>query len=292
MTNEVHSAATNIRHLADQPIVTARDIMDRVERRWTRPQTLPALSPGISRQIRALADRPSMTWHDAHAVFGQDPVLAALAIREANTHRKAVSLAEALDVLGLDRIRLLVQRVAMQSTLVRDPALAAAMTAVHHHAWRLARAVRVVTMYTTLDSQQASTSALLSDLGLLVGLLALGDGPVTQRAPEVEPVIEMLAAGQDTLAWFAADAWALPAELQTIVANGHALEVNGHPHPTLAATMVGRAVVAELGLDLDLPGLIRATPHPAQLIDALAALGLTDRQFLLIRRQVRDALMG
>lgn len=292
MTHEVQSAAANIRHLVDEPIVTARDIMDRVERRWTRPQTLPALSAGISRQIRALADRPSMTWHEAHAVFGQDPVLAALAIREANTHRKAVSLAEALDVLGLPRIRQLVQRLAVQSTLVRDPALAAAMTRIHHHAWRMSRAVRIVTMYTTLDDQQASTAALMNDLGLLVGLLALGDGPVSQRAPEVEPVIEMLAAGQDTLAWFAADAWGLPAELQTILANGHALEVNGHPHPTLAAILVGRAVVAELGLDLDLPGLDRKPPHPVQLIAALTALGLTDRQFLLIRRQVRESLMG
>ncbi|MCP4809671.1 MAG: HDOD domain-containing protein [Proteobacteria bacterium] len=294
MTNEAHSTTTNLCTFRPEPAptATARDIMDRVERRWTRPQTMPALTPGIARQVRTLAARPSVTWNDAFTLFGQDPALAALAIREANTHRKAVSLAEALDVLGLPGIRRLLKRMAQAGALILDPAVNAAMTAVQHHSWRVSRAVRTVAMYTTLDSARVATAALLAELGMAAGLMALCDIPEDQIVPEVAPMMDMLSAGQNTLGWFVADSWALPTELQTTIANGGALEISGHEHPVLAAILIARAVVAELGLELDLPGLDVRPPHPAMLVDALSALGLSDRQFLLIRRQVRESLMG
>ena len=291
MTHETRTITPHLRSFdAPAPAPTARDIMDRVERRWTRPQTMPALSPGITRQLRTLAARPSVTWNDTYSLFGQDPVLAAFALREANTHRKATSLAEALDVLGLQGIRRMLQKLASGSTLIRDPSVNAATTAVQHYSWRVARAVRSVTMYTTLDGAQVATAALLSELGMAAGLMALCDGD--GRVPEVATVMDMLSAGQNTLGWFVADCWALPTELHTTISKAGAVEVNGYAHPTLAAIVIARAVVSEMGLDLDLPGLTTSAPHPAKLVEALSALGLTDRQFLLIRRQVRESLMG
>lgn len=289
MTNELHTpiARHNVRVYPD-----AETIMDRLERRWTLASHRPPLTPNIARQVIRMAHLPDITWREAMDLFGQSPVLTAALLREAQRFGHAASLPEAIDVLGLDRSRAVLLRFAYDLKMVHQPDAIRAVTAIQHHSWRCARVAEVVCRYTTLDANRARTCALLQDIGLIAGLYAIMDNAPGVAAPHVSDCMTMLDAGHETLSWYVAECWELPSEVQDVLAHHHDVRFNGYPHPYCAVLTVAQAVVAELGLELDVDGMPSRAPAAAALIEALEALGLSEMQFLLIRKQGRSALTG
>lgn len=288
MTNELQT--DNRRRIRVYP--DAETIMDRLERRWTLSSHRPALTPNIARQIVRMAHLPDLTWREAMDLFGQSPVLAAALLREACQVGRATSLPEAVDVLGLDRARAVLLRFAYDLKLTKQPDVIRAVTAIQHHSWRCARVAEVICRYTTLDADRARTCALMQDIGLIAGMYAITDTSPGVAPPHISDCAVMLDAGHETLSWYVAECWDLPREIKDVLANHHQVKMDGYPHPYCAVLVVAAAVVAELGLDLDIDGMPSRTPSPALLLEALDALGLTEVQFLLIRKQGRSVLTG
>ncbi|MCP4805812.1 MAG: HDOD domain-containing protein [Proteobacteria bacterium] len=272
------------------PPVTARTVMDRVTERWSNDHALPAITPHIGRQVDRFAFREDQTWHDTRSLVRQDPLLTALVLREANRAHGCQSLDGALEGLRSAGVRELLHRVAHGSVRMHDPDVIGWMTETQHYSWRLGRAAAAVARFTTLDVARVRTAATLADVGLLVGLSVLADGWSVRKHPRL--VMELLEAGQHTLGWYLADAWALPAELQLIIGNGSSLEVQGHAHPTLAALRIARSLLFDMGLELRLPCMRGEPPHPTQLVEALDALGLGKVQLLAVRAEARRQLLG
>ena len=150
----------------------------------------------------------------------------------------------------------------------------------------------MICRYTSLDADRARTCALLQDIGLVAGLYAVTDTRPGVAPPHVVDCMAMLDAGHETLSWYVAECWDLPREIQDVLAHHHELRVDGYAHPYCAVLLVASAVVAELGLELDIAGMPSRTPRPEQLREALETLGLSEMQFLLIRKQGRNALTG
>ncbi|HJN73869.1 MAG TPA: HDOD domain-containing protein [Myxococcota bacterium] len=287
MSNELHTTQSHTEVYPD-----AETIMDRLERRWTLASHRPPLTPNIARQVVRMAHLPDVTRREAMDLFGQSPILTAALLREAQRSGPATSLPEAIEMLGLARTRAVLLRFAYDLKMVGQPDVITAITAIQLHGWRCARVAEVICRYTSLNADRARACALLQDIGLIAGLCALTDSAPGVAPPHISKCMRMLDAGHETLSWFVAECWGLPHELQDVLAAHHDVRVGGYRHPYCAVLVITQAVVAELGLDMSVDGMPCRTPESAQFVDALDALGLTEMQFLLIRKQSRSSLTG
>jgi HD-like signal output (HDOD) protein len=283
MTPQSHPVSTPIYRAGLQPDA----IMQRLEQLWTRPRFVPASTPIVARELVRLASFSYVEWHEARRLFEMDPMLAAVLMRRASRVHPVATVPQALELLGLPAVRDLLIELSRKLQVVQDPDLLELISAVQLHSWRVSQVAGLVGRYTTLSTERVQAQAQLADLGLLAGAMVaaeIGSEPLAR-------VLPMLQAGHATLSWYLAQAWGLAPELRDVIGHHHGLRVEGYAHPECAALIVASAVVEDMGLELRVRGL----PHLSaaeELAEALEALGLTPRQFLLVRRAGREALMG
>jgi HD-like signal output (HDOD) protein len=254
----------------------------RLLRLFASPSYRPPVLPGVALEIMSLANRPDASFDEVGAVLEKDPILAAKVLSLAQSAIYAprspiLSLKAATVRLGLSTLRDIVLEAALELRVFRVPGYESWMERLSRHSTVTAYVMRAVCRRTAIEAEYAFLCGLLHDVGIAACLLALGDDARAGPAPVevLEPVLDEV---HEEASGLVTRLWALPAEIQRVVATHHQLLVGGVPHPVNAALIVAEELARELGAGMGRPEAERQAidANPLDLFeDACATLSLS-----------------
>lgn len=210
---------------------------------FARPQAPWALRllppfPAVAQRIMALAGREDVSIQELGKLVKMDPSFSAELLRFANSalfsaRREVTSLAQAITLVGLDRIRTMATLVAV-NRMVRAAARAAALRKVWVHSLATAMIAEESARTCGLDREQAYTAGLLHNLGTLGLMSAYPDEYSRMLEVSDDFGFDLLETERDLFeidhcaagAYVAQD-WDFPDELAAIIAVHHDLPIAG-----------------------------------------------------------------
>ncbi|MCR9097322.1 MAG: HDOD domain-containing protein [bacterium] len=257
-----------------------------------RPPTLPA----VAVELMTLSQRADVEIDDVVSLLEQDSMIAGRVLKLVGTVGlagavKITSLREATMRIGLGTIRDIVMEIAMNMRVFKSEDYGDTMELLRQHATATAHFSRILTKYTTLESEFAFMGGLMHDVGIAGTLLALSESKGRRKSPpdliSIWPAVERvhMRAGE-----LMAKHWDLPADIQLAIANHHQVMIGGQPHPLSAAIALANEMSHFFGLGI-LPkegaALEQLSEHEADCIRSYTTLDKTGAKTLI---QAREAL--
>jgi putative nucleotidyltransferase with HDIG domain len=214
-------------------------------RAWDGPARSPALekfyrelmvveklpsAPEIARRTLATVNRDDVSLHDLTLLIARDQALAARLLRIANgvffaLRGKVTSIAQAVTLLGFERVRDLVLSLSVWGALEGSSPMARRFRKrLWLHSSMVAAAARMLAERTHRDGANAFTAGLLHDVGKLVLGLRLGDTywELLEQAAEdggaAEAERSALSCDHATVGGWMLQLWGMPADLVEAVA--------------------------------------------------------------------------
>ena len=267
---------------------------------FSAPGYQPPALPAVALKVMELSRRRSVEFEEVSALLEQDPMLVAKVMTRIQSAFYASqtpirTLKQALVRLGIGGLRDLVMEVALNLRVFRAPAFAEPMNRLRRHSLVTAHCARIVCRYASVDAEYAFLCGLLHDVGIAATLVALGDGQVKsvpdQRTVDGRALLwAAIEESHQKVSGLVAGLWKLPEEIKLVLAHHHQLNIDGFPHPMIAALLVAHGHSAALGAALGggegmPPGL--DVVEPQQLARAQAALRLGPFQVQCIERDVK-----
>ena len=257
-----------------------------------RPPTLPA----VAVELMTLSQRADVEIDDVVSLLEQDSMIAGRVLKLVGTVGlagavKITSLREATMRIGLGTIRDIVMEIAMNMRVFKSEDYGDTMELLRQHATATAHFSRILTKYTTLESEFAFMGGLMHDVGIAGTLLALSESKGRRKSPpdliSIWPAVERVHGRAGELM---AKHWDLPADIQLAIANHHQVMIGGQPHPLSAAIALANEMSHFFGLGI-LPkegdALEQMTEHEADCIRSYTTLDKTGAKTLI---QAREAL--
>jgi HD-like signal output (HDOD) protein len=249
-------------------------------------------------EILHLAHAPNVTFEDVVTVLEHDSILAAKVLSIAQSALYAprspvLSLKHATVRLGMKTLRDLVLEAALHLRVFRVPGYDAAMGRLARHSTATAYIMRALCRKTAIEAEYAFACGLLHDVGIAACLLALSDGARGDPVP-FEALGGALGEVHEEASGLVTRLWGLPAEIQTVTATHHQLEVGGTPHPVNAALIAAEQLANELDASVAPAGSGGAGDrpldvNPPELFEAAcAALGLQGHRLEAARAEAAE----
>ena len=239
----------------------------RLLRLFASPTYQPPVLPGVALEIMQLSQRTRVDFEDVVPILEHDPVLAAKVLSIAQSALYAprspiLSLKQALVRLGLKTLRDLVLEAALKLRVFRVPGYGEVMERLSRHSTATAHLMRLACQRTAIEAEHAFLCGLLHDVGIAACLLALSDDARGGLAPPtaIEPVLDHM---HEEASGLVTRLWGLPAEIQTVVATHHRVQVGGTPHPVNATLVVAEELACVCGVGMAPFGLPGEASPPA-----------------------------
>lgn len=291
----IGTATITQRPRGPDPVQIARRVVQVLD----DPAWRPPLLPVVATQLLDLTRRPNVDYNTIAKLLSQDPALAAQLLRRANSSGYGAglqirTLRDAVARLGLNGIRNLALEVTLSMRVFKAPGYQAAADAMRRHAVATGYMAAIVCRYTPFNGPQGFLYGLLADVGLALGLVALGDCTRHEVRPNLLSVWPTLWAIHERVSARVASSWNLDAEIVLVVGHHHTLRIQNVTHPMAAVVLVAAELASELGASLSEPlaesfGIVVPTSSEA-LDHARATLNLSPRQLDLMRAEGRAAL--
>ncbi len=277
--------------LLDEEVMVEK-LLSMIESPDYRPPTLPS----VAVELMTLSQRADVEIDDVVSLLERDSMIAGRVIKLVGSVGlagavKITSLREATMRIGLAQIRDIVMEIALNMRVFKNEDYGDTMELLRQHATATAHFSRILTRYTTLDSEFAFMAGLMHDVGIAGTLLALSETRTRRKPPpdliSIWPAVERvhMRAGE-----LMAKHWDLPADIQLAIANHHQVMIGGHPHPLSAAVALANEMSHFFGLGI-LPkegaALEEMSEDEADCIRSYTTLDKTGAKTLL---QAREAL--
>lgn len=273
----------------------AEEIAERLTAVFRSPDYTPPLLPAAAVEVHRLSQTKDAQIEQILAVLEKDPLLAARVLKVASSSvyggQALQSLQTAVMRLGMRHLADLVWEVALNMKVFRSKAYAGAMDAVRRHSTACAYVSRAIAKLTPVPLEYAFLCGLLHDVGAAAALHILGEGGSNSGGNPLSPEVLQVVLGKAhaEASQLVARLWALPADVQLVLAHHHNVTVQGHAHPTAAIIAVAEKVIRD-----EAPKLVIALDWDETsdnaLMAAREALGLTARSLEAIRKDARSIL--
>lgn len=273
----------------------AEAICERLNAVFLSPDYAPPVLPAAAVEVHKLTQTKDVRVEQILAVLEKDPLLAARILRVASSPvyggQVVDSLQTAVMRLGLRTLADLVWEVALNMRVFRSKAYEAPMEAVRRHSIAVAHVSRAIAKLTPVPLEYAFLCGLLHDVGAAAALHLLGEGGSNAGAgPLTADVLEIvLGKAHAEASQLVAKLWALPGDVQLVLANHHTVTVQGYAHPTAAIIAVAeRAITEESGKSAKL--LAWDNTREQALMAARDALSLSARSLDAVKKDTRNIL--
>jgi HD-like signal output (HDOD) protein len=233
-----------------QPI-TAQSLQQTLVAIFQDPRYRPPMLPRIALQLTSLTRKASVSYDEVVGVIQQDPMLAAAVLKVAQSpvyggRRPAQSLKDALQRMGLSRLRDIVWQVTLGTRLFKTGALAAFTEQLQAHNLFVAHSARLVAERAGIPSEEAFLCGLLHDVGFSAIVSALAD--TGAPPPPLSTLIEAMDTIHEQAGSHVATLWKLSPEVVSVIQNHH--RFNAHApgvSPLTGVICVAEHVAHELG---------------------------------------------
>ncbi len=259
------------------------------------PEWRPPVLPAVATKLIEMTRRSSTSVADVTQVLSGDPTLAAQLMRRANsaayaTMIKAQTVRDAAVRVGLQGVCNLALEIALSMRIFRAEGYQATADALRRHSVATATLAGLVCRYTTMPAAEAFLCGLLSDVGLAVGLMVLGERAKGPNRLDLSLVWPSLMEIHEQLSARMATRWNLAPETALVLANHHKLRIGGHAHPMIAVVMVSEALTERLGIPFPSPPDATTVPMVSLEKQAREAIGLSDRHMEILAREGQKLL--
>jgi putative nucleotidyltransferase with HDIG domain len=273
----------------------AEAISERLGAVFRSPEYTPPLLPAAAVEVHRLTQTKDVRLEQIQAVLEKDPMLAARILRVASSPVYGGQLVESLQTavmrVGMRTLGDLVWEVALNMRVFRSKAYEAPMEAVRRHSIAVAHVSRAIAKLTPVPLEYAFLCGLLHDIGAAAALHLLGEGGSNAGAGALSSdVLEVvLGKAHADASQLVAKLWALPGDVQIVLANHHAVTIQGYAHPTAAIIAIAeRAISEEAGKGMKPPAWDHT--REAALMAARDALSLSARSLDAVKKDTRTIL--
>lgn len=260
-------------------LVYAEEIAEQLAAALEDPTWSPPVLPEVAMKLVALTRQPTSGVADAARVLAQDPALAAQLVRRANSAvfvaaGRVKTVRDAAVRVGIDGVRNLALEIALSMRVFRAAGYQDTADALRRRAIAVATLAGVVARAVGLPPGEAFLCGLLSDLGLVVGLMLLGERTQGGSRPDLATVWPALLERHEQFSAHLAARWNLDPETATVIGHHHGLMVDGEPHPMVAVLIVAEWMADRFGAGLPHPPGASVPPRASDDALARSALGL------------------
>lgn len=267
------------------PVTGALSALARLREQFGDPKYEPPILPRTALELYEQSRKPDTTFQDVLKLLEQDPILAARALRVAQSPlftrgAPAKSLEQALFRLGISTLTEIFLQVSLTSKVFIAPGFNEPMIALRNHSVAAAHAARLICSHTRQPDEFAFLCGLLHDIGGALALMVLGDSNPRHLIPRFDDVKTAIADIHCEAGAIICEAWHLPPELKQVIASHH------------SPSEPGRPLMADVVVLADTLATEAGFPSPlAEESDADAAranLGIFDGAWRRISHEYRD----
>ncbi len=279
----------------DPGMVDEQEVKIRLLRVFRAPEYSPPVLPAVALEILQLSQRPNVSFREVANVLEKDGLLTAQVLKIAQSplfagRQDVTSIQQAMVRLGLRTVRDLVIQVALNAKVFRCSAYQGSMDRLRRHATAVAHLARIISKYTTFDSEYAFLCGLLHDVGIAAALIALAeDGH--PHPPSIDEVASAVVAVHEEAAGLVAAQWGLPPDVQLVLKVHHRRTASGQMHPVAALISMADDLANKLGFGFGVTGegpTVEPSMEPVLCRKVTSALGLGEAQLKLINKDAEN----
>lgn len=231
--------------------VTAQSLQRTLVAIFQDPKYRPPMLPRIALRLTSLTRQSSVSYDEVVSVIQQDPMLAAAVLKVAQSpvyggRRPAPSLKDALQRMGLARLREIVWQVTLGTRLFKSGALASFTEQLQAHNLFVAHCARLVAERARIPSEEAFLCGLLHDVGFSAIVSALADS--SAPPPPLATLLEAMDTIHEQAGSHVATLWKLSPEVVSVIQHHH--RFNAHApgiSPLTGVICVAEHIAHELG---------------------------------------------
>jgi putative nucleotidyltransferase with HDIG domain len=237
------------------------------------PSYKPPVLPNIAIELSELARRKNVAFDEVARLVEKDPLIAASVLKLAQSplyggRLSVQSLRNALNRLGISKLRDMVWQVAMDMRMFRVEGYMPILERLQSHSTLTAYAARIVAQQTDFPAEQAFLSGLLHDMGWSGTLIALSEG--AKSRPMSAPLMAAINSMHAEAGAAMAKLWGLSDEIVEAIKNHHKLSLDQRPASLLVPILcVAEHLADEFGF-----GIEPAASADPLLDSAIAPFGL------------------
>lgn len=300
----------------DDVLLDEEEMVERLLGMIESPDYRPPTLPAVAMELMQLSQRADVEIDDVVKLLEQDSMIAGRVLKLVGTVGlagavKITSLREATMRIGLATIRDIVMEIALNMRVFKSADYGDTMELLRQHATVTAHFARILSKYTTLESEFAFMGGLMHDVGIAGVLLALSESKGKRKAPPdliaIWPAVDRVHQRAGELM---AKHWELPADIQLALSAHHQVMIGGHAHPLAGAIALanemshffGVGVIPKAGAELTELGELEADCVRAHtnvdrtsgksLVHAREVLSLSQESLDAIREEAEQALEG
>ncbi|MEO7112272.1 MAG: HDOD domain-containing protein [Polyangiaceae bacterium] len=225
-------------------------LLEEVRAAFHDPSYTPPVTPAVAMEVMALARRPNVSIEDLANVCERDPLVAARALRIAQSAyfsrgSRIVSLKDAIVRVGVQMLADLFLAETMTTRVFRAPGYDGVMSSLRRHSAMTAHIARALAAPMSLHREQVFLCGLLHDVGIAAAAYVIG--PRVPFAIAWPVILEShTEAGQAVCR-----AWKLPTEIEIVATYHHGGRVGGTLHPGACLVIVAEWIASELGFGIE-----------------------------------------
>lgn len=243
--------------------VTPQALQQTLVEMFQSPNYRPPVLPRVAMQLTALTRQSSVSYDEVVNVLQKDPMIAASVLKVAQSpmyggRRPVQSLKEALQRLGVTRLRDIVWQVVTGMRMLRGGALTSVMEQLQGHNLFVAHAARLVAERANIVTDEAFLCGLLHDVGISAVLSALIDSG--EPLPPLGTLVEAMDSFHEQAGGLIASLWQLSPDLSLVIKMHHRYNPHAKGVPLLAGVIcvaeqlaheVGRVVIKNPGSEAE-----------------------------------------
>lgn len=219
------------------------------------PSYKPPVLPNVAFELTELARRKNVAFDEVARLVEKDPLIAASVLKLAQSplyggRLQVQSLRNALNRLGISKLRDLVWQVAMDMRMFRVDGYMPILERLQSHATATAYAARIVAQQTEVPAEQAFLSGLLHDMGWSGTLIALSEG--TKARPMSAPLLAAINSMHAEAGAAMAKLWGLSDEIVQAIKTHHSASLEQRPSSLLIPVLcVAEHLAEEFGFGIE-----------------------------------------
>ncbi|HET8934062.1 MAG TPA: HDOD domain-containing protein [Polyangiales bacterium] len=295
--------------LDDLKQIDATELQRRLLELFRSPNYKPPVLPAIAFELTELSRRKTVSYDEVARTVEKDPVIAGSLLKLAQSplygggRARVQSLRDALNRLGVNKLRDAVWQVVMDMRLFRADGFSEALTHLQSHTAFTAHAARIIAQHASLVSEHAFLAGLIHDVGWNGMLIVISEiSPSAEASPPLMAALDHI---HSEVGATMVKMWGVSDEIVELVRTHHDPPAAGKPvSPLFHAVRLAEKLAIEFGfagqrmlqeyedraaLLGEALAVVDASP-PDSAETAIAALGLTNKMDL-VREQVEQAAL-
>lgn len=295
--------------LGDLKQIDAAELQQRLLELFRSPNYKPPVLPAVAFELTELSRKKTVSYDEVARAVEKDPVIAGSLLKLAQSpmygggRARVQSLRDALNRLGINKLRDAVWQVVMDMRLFRSDGFSDALAHLQSHTAFTAHAARIIAQQASLGSENAFLAGLIHDVGWNGMLIVISEiAPSADASPALMSALDKI---HGEVGATMVKLWGVSDEIVELVRHHHAPQFPGTPVPALFhAVRLAEKLAEEFGFAgqrmlEDAEERARLLGEAVVVVDAspvagaeaaIAALGLTNKMDF-VREQVEQAAL-